>query len=75
MSAIYGIAYKKGGLENDAEYPLCLAYTAFAVRDLLNVLDASVVLKAVGPVGVAVGFDSGDFLLLGRYARDGLASL
>jgi len=74
MSAIYRIAYKKGGLGNDAEYPLCLAYTALAIREVLNVLDARLVLKAVGPVGVAVGFDSGDFLLLGRYTRDGLVN-
>ena len=73
MESIYRTAYRPGGLQNDAEYPLCLAYTAFAVRDLLNVLDARQVLRAIGPVGVAVGFDSGDFLLLGRYTRDGLA--
>jgi hypothetical protein len=75
MAAIYAVAYKPGGLGNDAEYPLCLAYTAFAVRDLLNSADTRLVLRTVGPVGVAVGFDSGDFLLLGRYTRDGLARL
>jgi hypothetical protein len=75
MASIHRVAYKKGGLGNDAEYPLCLAYTAFAVRELLNALDARIVLKSVGPVGVAVGFDSGDFLLLGRYTRDGLTRL
>jgi hypothetical protein len=72
MSAIYRIAYKKGGLGNDAEYPLCLAYTALAIRELLNTVNPRMVLTAVGTVGVAVGFDSGDFLLLGRYTRDGL---
>jgi hypothetical protein len=78
MSAIYRIAYKKGGLKIDAEYPLCLAYPALAIRELLNTLDARLVLKALkaaGPVGVAAGFDSGDFLLLGKYTRDGLTSL
>jgi hypothetical protein len=75
MASIYAIAYGAGGLGNDAEYPLCLAYTALAVRELLNTLSPRTVLSAVGSVGVAVGFDSGDFILLGRTTADGLGPL
>jgi hypothetical protein len=75
LAAIYRIAYRPGGLANDAEYPLCLAYAAFAVRELLNRIDPKLVLDSVGPVGVAVGFDSGDFLLLGRFTDEGLAPI
>ena len=72
MAAIYNIAYEDDGLGNDAEYPMCLAYGAFVVRALLNILDPQLILKTVSGVGVAVGFDSGDFLLLGEFTRDGL---
>lgn len=73
LDSIYRIAYNgRDGLGNDAEYPLCLGYTALVVRDLLNNLDPRIVLNSVGPVGVAVGFDSGDFIVLGRYTREGL---
>ncbi len=75
LAAIYRVAYREGGLGNDAEYPLCLAYGALAVRDLLHGIGASVVYEAVGSVGVAVGFDSGDFLLLGRVTGEGLVPL
>jgi len=75
MASIYRIAYGEGGLANEAEYPLCLAYAALIVRELLNGVDPQLILKTVGPVGVAVGFDSGDFILLGRFTNDGLAPL
>jgi hypothetical protein len=75
LADIYEIAYERGGLRNDAEYPLCLAYAALAVRELLKAGALQVVLESAGPVGVAVGFDSGDFVLLGRVAEAGFLPL
>lgn len=75
LDAIYKIAYRPGGLKNDAEYPLCLGYGAFAIRSLLNRIASKLILESVGPVGVAVGFDSGDCLRLGRFTEQGLISI
>jgi hypothetical protein len=73
LADIYRIAYRKGGLGNDAEYPLCLGYGAFAVRDLLGKVEPSLFLGESDSVGVAVGFDSGDFVLLGKLGPSGLS--
>jgi hypothetical protein len=62
-------------LGNAAEYPLVLGYGAFAVRELLAQVEPSLLLGRTDSVGVAVGFDSGDFVLLGRIVPDGLAPL
>jgi hypothetical protein len=75
MASIYRIAYCDGGLKNDAEYLLCLGYAALAVRELLNTVNPSMVFDVVGPVGVVVGFDSGDWMQLGRLTRTGLTPL
>jgi hypothetical protein len=75
LADIYKIAYRSDGLGNDAEYPLCLAYGALAVRDLLSELNPELVLKSADSLGVAVGFDSGDFVLVGRLSRAGLTPL
>lgn len=72
LSAIYRIAYSEGGLGNDAEYPLCLAYTCLVVRDLLNHNSDLICRCSKQHMGVAAGFDSGDFLLLGKLTRQGL---
>jgi hypothetical protein len=80
LADIYRIAYRQGAcatelegcLGNDAEYPLCLGYGAFAVRELLSRIDPALVLGRSDSLGVAVGFDSGDFVLVGRLAKDGL---
>jgi hypothetical protein len=72
LASVYKIAYERGGLGNDAEYPLCLAYAGLVVRDLLKSEVARVILESAGRVGVAVGFDSGDFVLLGRVVETGL---
>lgn len=71
LATIHRIAHRKDGLGNDAEYPLCLAYGVLAVRDLLR-KKASEVFGVVGSVGVGVGFDGGDFILLGRVTNDGI---
>jgi hypothetical protein len=68
-----GIAEQKAGLRNDAEYPLVLGYGAFAVRELLGLVDPALLLGSSESLGTAVGFDSGDFVLVGRLVRDGLA--
>jgi hypothetical protein len=52
-----------------------LGYAALAVRELLNTVNPSMVFDVVGPVGVVVGFDSGDWIQLGRLTRTGLTPL
>ena len=66
------VAEQKGGLGNDAEYPLCLGYGVFAVWELLEQASPSLVLGGSDSIGVAVGFDSGDFVLLGELTINGL---
>jgi hypothetical protein len=74
LADIYRIAYREGGLGNDAEYPLCLSYGAFAVRELLSQIDPALVLGNSDSLGVAVGFDSGDFVLIGEFKSSGLVT-
>lgn len=75
LANIYQIAYRENGLGNDAEYPLCLMYGAAVVRELLNSPNVSNITNKIGTPGVAVGFDSGDFVLLGRLTSSGIVSL
>lgn len=75
LAKLYKIAYRKDGLANDAEYPLCLAYGGLAVRDLLRDADPSVFLGRSPSLGIAVGFDSGDFVLVGKLTKAGLVGL
>ncbi len=76
LRAIYRIANDESGLGNDAEYPLCLGYAAFVVRRLLVPADKSLWTNRTGSqIGVAVGFDSGDAVLLGRCSGDSIQSL
>ena len=63
LTALYLVAHRDGGLGNDAEYALALAYAALAVSEVLRAETSFPRLKET--VGVAVGFDSGDFLTLG----------
>ena len=80
LAEVYRIAYRQSSplaeqkdcLGNDAEYPLCLAYGAFAVREVLARVDTSLILGESSSIGIAVGFDSGDFILLGELTADGL---
>jgi hypothetical protein len=80
LANIYRIAYRqgarvaeqKGCLGHDAAYPLVLGYAAFAVRELLGLIEPSLVLGRSHTLGVAVGFDSGDFLLIGELTNSGL---
>jgi len=83
LADIYRIAYRYGAeqteqkdcLGNDAEYPLVLGYGAFAVRELLGRIEPSKLLGRSDSLGVAVGFDSGDFVLVGQLVRNGLVPL
>ncbi len=75
MARIFRIAYRENGLGNDAEYPLCLACGALAVRDLLRSGDHHLFLGTAKSLGVAVGFDSGDFVLIGKLTPSGLVAI
>ena len=80
LTDLYRIAYRQGAgrkereaaIGNDAEYPLCLGYGAFAVRELLKQVEPKLILGKSKSLGIAVGFDSGDFLLLGQLDASGL---
>jgi hypothetical protein len=80
LASIYQIAYRQGVaaaeqrkcLGIDAEYPLCLGYGTFAVRELLLRVEPSLILGKSDSLGIAVGFDSGDFVLLGELTGNGL---
>jgi hypothetical protein len=72
LRSIYEIAYGgDGGLRNDAEWPLCLAFVAFAVRSLLRDRTTKLVASTAPRIGVAVGFDSGDMLKIGELTERG----
>ncbi|MDX2200499.1 MAG: hypothetical protein SF069_16210 [Phycisphaerae bacterium] len=83
LAAIYRIAYRQNEhsasqpdcLGNDAEYSLCLGYAAFAVRALLAQVEPSLLLGRSQSLGVAVGFNDGDFVLLGRLTPSGLVPI
>lgn len=80
LAQIYRIAYGDESpnddvLRNDVEYPVCLGYGAFAVRDALRLIDPAELLGESTSLGIAVGFDSGDFVLLGRLVATGLVPL
>ncbi len=75
LAEIFRIAYSKNGLGNEAEYPLRLAYASLAVKRLLNEVGPSLVAWTNRVIGIAVGFDSGDFILLGQASRHGLRQL
>lgn len=51
------------------EYTLCLGYTAFAARELAKRVDKDLLLGKSKQRGLAVGFDSGDGVLLGAVSR------
>ena len=65
LRQIHEIAYG-GGLGNTAEYPLCLAFGAFAVRALLRGQTTKLVGSTAPVIGVVVGFDSGDMVKVGE---------
>jgi hypothetical protein len=75
LRSIYRIGYERtGGLGNDAEWPLCLAFGAFAVRSLLRGKTTRLVASTAPRIGVAVGFDSGDMLKVGELTDEGFVT-
>jgi hypothetical protein len=75
LRSIYEISYSgDGGLANDAEWPLCLAFGAFAARSLLRGQSTRLVASSAIRIGVAVGFDSGDMLKIGELTERGFAT-
>ena len=71
LDSIYKKAYSgKNGLGNLAEYPLCLAYTAFIIKELIRYIPKSHFLKFQDEIGILVGFDSGDFLYIGSISKE-----
>ena len=75
LRRIHEIGYaSKTGLGNDAEWPLCLAFAAFAVRSLLRKQTRECVKTRAPRVGVAVGFDSGDMLKIGELTETGFVA-
>ena len=66
LSSIYRLAHSgSGALQNYADYPLVLAYGAMAARAALENTEFSGVFAQLN--GAAVGFDSGDLLILGSF--------
>lgn len=75
LRSIYQIGYDGGGgLGNNAEWPLCLAFGAFAVRSLLRGKTTRLVASTAPRIGVAVGFDSGDMLKVGELTNKGFVT-
>lgn len=83
LASIYRIAFRRRSwwwkreqaLADEAEYALCLGYASFAVRDLLERVPPSHVLGGSKALGVAVGFDDGDFVLIGELTQRGVAPI
>lgn len=66
LDDLYRIAYAAhGGLKNDAEYPLALAYAAIAATTALEQRPLPRELASLR--GAAAGFDDGDALILGVF--------
>lgn len=72
LAHIYRVAYRRGGLMNAAEYPLCLGYAVFALRHLLDTLPPKIVLGRAPKRVVLVGFDDGDSICVGTLRKTGL---
>jgi hypothetical protein len=74
LRGIYGIAYPgKQKLGNDAEWPLGLAFGAFAVVSLLRGQTAKLVGSTASRIGVVVGFNDGDMLKVGELTQENFA--
>lgn len=73
LARIYDIAYDEaGGLGNDAEYALCLAYAALLVRHLGQVTVPDILVGGADRRVLVTGFDSGDFIHIGMATGNGL---
>jgi len=57
------------------EYVLCLGYACMAIRNACEEVGPKLLIGNRESRAVAVGFDSGDFILLGSIGRDGWQTL
>lgn len=79
LRSIYGIAHGShrvgksvpGKLRNDAEWPLGLAFAAFAVRTFLTGQTAATIDPRSPGIGVVAGFGDGDMLTIGELTAGG----
>jgi hypothetical protein len=72
LDSIYNIAYRvHPKLENNAEWPLCLAYPSFALAEVLR-SETPALFSGDAEIGVVVGFDEGDSITIGRLTSRGL---
>jgi hypothetical protein len=74
LDATYRLAYDGSALQlgNDAEYPLALAYGGLVVRHLGRSIGPDLLLGGAAARTLVVGFDSGDFICVGRVDGGGL---
>jgi hypothetical protein len=79
LRKIYAIAHPRrskpgGALEDDAEWSLCLAFSLFALQELLKSTTPNDFRSKASSIGVVVGFDDGDFMKVGRVTKSGLVA-
>src|SRR5262245_35287050 len=65
LDEIYSLTNKQG-LGDIGEYVLCLGYACLAVKDLCETVPPELLLGSRDKRAVAVGFDSGDEILIGE---------
>jgi len=76
LRSIHEIAYGVDtGLGNNAVWPLCLAFAAFATRILLQEQSTELVASTAPRIGVAVGFDSRDMMKIGELTELGFTTI
>ena len=72
LDGIYQRAHaSREGLGQNAEFPLCLAYSALAIRHLSQTMGPELLRDAEERV-LNVGFSSLDYLCIGALRKDGL---
>jgi hypothetical protein len=76
LRSIYEIAYaSEGGLGNDAEWSLAMAFSVVAIRAAVAAIDVTSIPELAEEVGIAVGFDSGDLLRIGELTPRGFVTI
>lgn len=65
------VSVAKGSIPSYGEYVLCLGYAGLAVKQLALTLAPSLWLGAKAKRSIAVGFDSGDGILIGSITKRG----
>jgi hypothetical protein len=76
LHSIYDIAYAhEGGLQNDAEWALGLAFAVMAVPQAAQAVNINIIPNHASVLGVATGFDSGDSIQLGEITEHGFSRI